>query len=205
MQTVSILPEFAGLIPGLRRSLEKEMATNSSILPRQPHGQRLLVSCGPRDGTEPDVVTAHAQLEHSLLRGSQINTNGGNVFFHCFENMFLFTKSSWVWNTHGLYVSWQCVPFREIFVQEASHELSLSTEVSAAVDCTLGDSWQLQFRVTTLRFFSFFPPLFPFVGYLYQEYPASFTTIITYMFSHSTLYYTWVIGKYKCFDLKAIG
>lgn len=138
--------------------------------------------CNPWDGKELDIVTEHAQLVHSLLRGSQINTNGGNVFFHCFENIFLFTKSSWVWNTHRLYVSWQCILCRKIFVQEASHKLSLRTEVSTVVDCTPGDSWQFQFRVTALRFFSFFPPLFPIVGYLSQEYPASFTTIISYIF-----------------------
>ena len=63
------------------------------FLPRQPHGQRILVSCSPWDGKEPDMVTEHAQLEHSLLRGSQINTNGGNVFFHCFENIFLLLRA----------------------------------------------------------------------------------------------------------------
>ena len=36
-----------GSIPGLGRPLEKEMATHSSILPGESHGQRSLVGYGP--------------------------------------------------------------------------------------------------------------------------------------------------------------
>ena len=37
-----------GLIPGSGRSVEKEMATHSSILPRESHGRRSLVGYSPR-------------------------------------------------------------------------------------------------------------------------------------------------------------
>ena len=37
-----------GSIPGLGRSLEKEMATHSSILPEESHGQKSLVDCSLR-------------------------------------------------------------------------------------------------------------------------------------------------------------
>ena len=37
----------AGLIPGLGRSLEKEMATHSSILAWKIHGQRSLMGYSP--------------------------------------------------------------------------------------------------------------------------------------------------------------
>ena len=36
-----------GLIPGLRRSLEKEMTRTPIFLPGEFHGQRSLVGCSP--------------------------------------------------------------------------------------------------------------------------------------------------------------
>ena len=43
-----------GLIPGLGRSLEEEMATYCSILAWRIHGQRSLVGCSPWGRKESD-------------------------------------------------------------------------------------------------------------------------------------------------------
>ena len=64
-----------GLIPGLGRSLEKVMATHSSILAGKSHGQRSLVGSSPwalkeSDKTEevagtheaPELLTAEPEL-----------------------------------------------------------------------------------------------------------------------------------------------
>ena len=45
-----------GLIPESRRSPAKGMATHSSILPGEFHGQRSLVGYSPRDCKESDTI-----------------------------------------------------------------------------------------------------------------------------------------------------
>ena len=45
-----------GSIPGLGRSLEKEMTTHSSILARESHGRRSLVGYSPRGHKEWDTT-----------------------------------------------------------------------------------------------------------------------------------------------------
>ena len=46
----------SGLIPGSRRSLEKEMATHSNILAGKSHGQRNLVGYDPWGCKESDMT-----------------------------------------------------------------------------------------------------------------------------------------------------
>ena len=48
--------EDLGSIPGLGRSLEKEMTTHSSILARESHGWRSLVSYSPQGHKEWDMT-----------------------------------------------------------------------------------------------------------------------------------------------------
>ena len=54
-----------GSIPGLGRSLEKEMATHSVFLPGGFYGQRSLVGYSPRGRKESDT-TEHRKLRISL-------------------------------------------------------------------------------------------------------------------------------------------
>ena len=59
VQMVNNLPANSGdlgLIPGLERSLEKEMATHSSILPGESHGQRSLAGYSPWGHKESDTT-----------------------------------------------------------------------------------------------------------------------------------------------------
>ena len=48
----------AGLIPWSGRYLEKEMATHSSLLPGESHGQRSLADYDPWDPQESDMTEA---------------------------------------------------------------------------------------------------------------------------------------------------
>ena len=45
-----------GSVPGVGRPLEKEVATHSSILPGEPHGQRGLVGYRPWGRKESDMT-----------------------------------------------------------------------------------------------------------------------------------------------------
>ena len=48
--------EMQVLSLGLKDTLEKEMATHSSILAGESHAQRSLVGYGPQDCKEPDAT-----------------------------------------------------------------------------------------------------------------------------------------------------
>ena len=69
-----------GLIPGLRRALEKEMATHSSILAQESHGQRSLVGCSPwghkvSDMTE-QLSTAQNRNRLTDMKNNLVVTKG---------------------------------------------------------------------------------------------------------------------------------
>ena len=68
----------AGLIPGLGRSPQEEMATHSSILgQRKFHGQRRLMGYSPRDHKGSDTTKRLSTYKEYFRPGSnkQITTN----------------------------------------------------------------------------------------------------------------------------------
>ena len=63
----------AGLIPGSERSLEEEMATHPSILPRESYGQRSLSGFSPWGPKELDMTEHEKKKEGTILNKNIIN------------------------------------------------------------------------------------------------------------------------------------
>ena len=65
-----------GLFPGWEDPLEEDMATHSSVLPGESHGQRNISGCSPQGHTESHMTKTTQQQQQQTPRKGLLRCNG---------------------------------------------------------------------------------------------------------------------------------